>query len=192
MHEQIYLAQLNTSKEMLSTHDWMEGLNTLKLEEEVVEVRFKNNRKDFFRNSKRLRLQKDDRVIVDVEGGHDVGIISLTSDLANKRFARNDPRNKPSSLRTIYRKATPVDIEGWLEARKMDRPSMLKCREIANALELHINISDVEFRGDRKKMTVYYTSDERVDFRELLKKYMETFRVKIELRQIGARQTNLH
>jgi len=186
--EQVYLAQLSTGKGMLATTDWMKGLSSLSLEEELIEIRFKNNRKEFFRNSKMLRLKKDDRVVVDVDGGHDVGTISLTGDLAKKRFEKKGEQHRKSELKTIYRIANDNDVEKWLEARKQDRPALLKCRELASSLKLEMSIGDVEFRGDGKKITIFYTADGRVDFRELLKLYMNEFKIKIEMRQIGARQ----
>ena len=188
VQEQLYLAQLKTREGMLATYDWLKGLNNLKLEEEVVEVRFKNNRKDFFRNRRNLRLNKNDRVIVDIEGGHDVGTVSLTGALAKKQFDKKGSGRKNSSLNQVYRIANEADTEKWLEARKDDRPALLKCREMAASLKLEMSIGDVEFRGDGKKLTLYYTADSRVDFRELLKNLMHEFKTKIELRQIGARQ----
>lgn len=184
----MFLAQLDTSKGMLATHDWMKGLSGLRVGEEIIEVRFKNNRKEFYRNSRILRLQKDDRIVVDVEGGHDVGTVSLTGELARKRYERNASDRQKASLKNVYRIANDTDIEKWLEARKNDRSALLKCRELAGSLRLQMSISDVEFRGDGKKITVYYTADGRVDFRELLKLLMSEFSMKIELRQVGARQ----
>jgi cell fate regulator YaaT (PSP1 superfamily) len=184
----MFLAQLDTTKGMLATHDWMKGLSNLKVQEEFIEVRFKNNRKEFYRNGRMLRLKKDDRIVVDVEGGHDVGTVSLTGELARKRFDKNASGKQQSFLNQVYRIANENDLEKWLEARKNDRQALLRCRELAGSLGLQMSISDVEFRGDGKKITVYYTADGRVDFRELLKLLMAEFKMKIELRQIGARQ----
>lgn len=186
--EQMFLAQLDTTKGMLATHDWMKGLSNLKVQEEIIEVRFKNNRKEFYRNGRMLRLKKDDRIVVDVEGGHDLGTVSLTGELARKRFDKNASGKQQSSLNQVYRIANENDLEKWLEARKNDRQALIRCRELAGSLGLQMSISDVEFRGDGKKITVYYTADGRVDFRELLKHLMTEFKMKIELRQIGARQ----
>lgn len=188
VQEQLFLARLSTEIGMLATHDWMKGLANLKLEEEVIEVRFKNNRKEFFRNGRNLRLNKDDRVVVDIEGGHDVGTISLTGALAKKQFDKKGSGRQKSSLSQVYRIASESDTEKWLEARKEDRPALMKCRQMAASLNLEMSIGDVEFRGDGKKLTIYYTADGRVDFRELLKHLMHEFKIKIELRQIGARQ----
>jgi len=187
--EQVFLAQLDTSKGMLATHNWMKDLGNLRVEDEVVEVRFKNNRKEFYRNSKMLRINKDDRVVVDVDGGHDLGTVSLSGELSKKRFLKQSPVEEIKSLNQIYRIANETDLAKWLEARRNDRDGLLKSRELARSLGLEMNISDVEFRGDGKKITIFYTADGRVDFRELLKLCMDAFRMKIEMRQIGARQS---
>ncbi len=189
VQEQLFLARLSTEKGMLSTHDWMKGLPNLRLEEEVIEMRFKNNRKEFFRNSKDLRLNKDDRVVVDIEGGHDVGTVSLTGALAKKQFDKKENGRKISALNHVYRIASETDTNKWLDARTKDRSAMIRCREMAASLNLDMSIGDVEFRGDGKKLTIYYTADGRVDFRELLKRVMHEFNMKIEMKQIGARQS---
>jgi len=188
VQEQLFLAQLNSSKGMLSTHDWMSGLSHLKVDEEIVEVRFKNNRKEFFRNNRLLRLSKDDRIVVDVEGGHDLGTISLTGELAKRQFEKKESNTDISSLRKIYRLATEADLISWLEARKNDRSVLLKCRELAAGLNLKMNLNDAEIRADNKKVTFYYTANGRVDFRELLKLLMDQFKMKIEMHQFGLRQ----
>ena len=172
---------------MLATHDWMKDLHNLKLEEEIIEVRFKNNHKEFFKNGL-LRLKKDDRVVVDAEGGHDVGTVSLTGPLAKKQYDEKGGGSKSLALNGVYRIARESDLQNWLEARKNDRPALLKCREMAASLGLDMSIGDVEFRGDGKKLTIFYTADGRVGFRELLKLCMHEFKMKIELRQIGASQ----
>jgi len=187
--EQVFLAQLDTSKGMLATHDWMKGLSDLMVEDEILEVRFKNNRKEFYRNSRMLRINKDDRVVVDVDGGHDLGTVSLSGELSKQRFEKKSPGEEINSLRQVYRIANENDIETWLNARKNDRSGLLRSRELASSLGLEMNISDVEFRGDGKKVTIYYTANGRVDFRELLKLCMSEFRMKIEMKQIGARQS---
>jgi len=173
---------------MMATHDWMAGFNQLSVDNEIVEVRFKNNRKEFYLNNRMIRLEKDDRVVVDVEGGHDLGTVSLTGSLAEKQFSKKSPGTEKTGLRSVYRKAKDVDLDNWLEARRNDRAFMIKCRELAAELGLDMSISDAEIRADNKKVTFFYTADGRVDFRELLKKLMDAFRMKIEMRQIGARQ----
>jgi cell fate regulator YaaT (PSP1 superfamily) len=180
---------MSTAQGMLSTTEWMKGLNSLSVKEEVVEIRFKNSRKGFYRNIKGLRLQKDDRIVVEAEGGHDVGTISLTGDLAEKRFEQNLDGSSKTLLKQIYRKATIVDIEKWLTSKKRERDALLVARRLAGDLRLQMSISDLEFQGDGKKVTIYYTADGRVDFRELIRKYAAQFRARIEMKQIGARQS---
>ena len=182
--ENIHLVQLSTSQGMLSTFDWMKGLGNLTIDEEVVEVRFKNNRKAFFRNPHGLIIAKDDRVVVEVEGGHDVGTISLTGEHAKKQLQKKEAGLEKSSLRPAYRTANKADLETWLDARKHDRETLVKCRERAKYLQLDMRISDVEIRGDGKKVTIYYTTNGRIDLRELLKVCMNEFRMKIEFRQL--------
>jgi len=186
--ENIHLVQMSTTQGMLSTQDWMKGLGNLTLKEEVVEVRFKNNRKVFYRNPHGLNLSKDDRVVVEVEGGHDVGTVSLTGSLAEKQFEQKESNKEKSSLKKIYRKSTQVDIDKWLESKKREREVMIEARRMASSLDLGMSINDIEFQGDGRKLTVYYTAESRVDFRELIRKYASAFRAKIEMKQIGVRQ----
>jgi cell fate regulator YaaT (PSP1 superfamily) len=173
---------------MLPTFDWMQGIQTLSVDEEVVEVRFKNNRKDFYRNRFGIKLEKDDRVVVEVDGGHDLGTVSLTGGLAEKQFHQKSRTQEKHHLRRIYRKATAVDLDNWLTAKRREREVLLEARKISGLLGLEMSIGDVEFQGDGRKVTIFYTAEERVDFRELVRKYASAFRVKIEMRQIGVRQ----
>lgn len=186
--EAVLLAQLPTSQGMLTTHDWMKGLSNLTVEQEIVEVRFKNNRKDFFRNNRLLSLKKDDRVVVDVDGGHDLGTISLTGELAKKQYDKKKGQTDSGLPRQIYRKAVQQDLDKWLDSKKLERGTLIRSRQIARNLDLDMSIGDIEFQGDGRKMTIYYTADKRVDFRELIKQYASEFGVRIEMRQIGARQ----
>jgi cell fate regulator YaaT (PSP1 superfamily) len=179
---------MSTSQGMLSTHDWMKDLSSFAVKEEVAEVRFKNNRKAFFRNPKGIRLNKDDRVVLEIEGGHDLGTISLSGNLAEKQFEQKHSSSNKSTLKQIYRLATEVDIDKWLKAKRRERKVLLDSRSIARDLGLEMSIGDVEFRGDGKKVTISYTANGRVDFRELIRKYVVSFGVRIEMKQIGARQ----
>jgi len=165
----------------------MKGLGGMILNEEVVEVRFKNNRKDFLINRQRIRLVKDDRVVVETEGGHDLGTVSLTGPLAEKNYRQKEYREK-RDLKQIYRKATGVDLEKWLKSKKREREVLLRARVLASRLGLEMKITDCEFRGDGKKVTIFYTAEGRIDFRELVRLYASEFRVRIEMRQIGVRQ----
>jgi cell fate regulator YaaT (PSP1 superfamily) len=181
------MVQLPISQGMLSTYDWMKGLGGMTVSEEVVEVRFKNNRKEFFINRQMTRLGKDDRVVVEAEGGHDLGTVSLAGPLAEKNYHQKEYREK-KDLKQIYRKATGVDLEKWLKSKKLEREVLLRARILANQLGLEMKITDCEFRADGKKVTVFYTADGRIDFRELVKLYASEFRVRIEMKQIGVRQ----
>jgi cell fate regulator YaaT (PSP1 superfamily) len=169
----------------------MKGLESLKVKEEVevVEIRFKNNRKEFFRNPKGIVLKKDDRVVVEAESGHDLGTVSLSGDLAGSQFGQKQSSQKIADLSQIYRKATDFDLEKWLAAKRREREVLLESRSIAGRLNLLMSIGDVEFRGDGKKVVIYYTADGRVDYRTLIKEYAAAFRARIEMKQIGARQS---
>ena len=183
----LHLVQVSTSQGMLFTHDWMKEPGTLSVDEEVAEIRFKNNRKTFFRNRHGLILAKDDRVVVEVEGGHDVGTVSLTGLLADKQFEQKETQKDKSTLKKIFRKTTQVDLDKWLDAKKRERDVLIQSRRIAFDQGLDMRISDVEFQGDGRKATVYYRAEGQVDFQELIHKYVSAFQVKIEMRQPGLR-----
>ena len=176
------LVQMSTSQGVLSTNDYIKRMGSLTVDEEVAEVRFKNNRKAFFRNTRGNILQKDERVVVEVDGGLDLGTVSLTGDLAQRQFDQNSPDTIKSSLKKISRKATQEDLKKWLDAKKRERDVLLQSRHLADELQLDMSISDVEFQGDGKKVTIFYTAASRVDFRELTRKYASAFKVKIEMR----------
>lgn len=155
---------------------------------DVVEIRFKNTRKAFYKNVNNLRLRKGDIVAVEASPGHDIGIVSLTGELVKYQIKKLDYKLDEEELKKIYRKAKDVDIEKWKEAMRLEFPTMLKARKIASDLNLDMKIGDVEYQGDKTKAIFYYYAEDRVDFRELIKIFAETFKVRIEMRQIGARQ----
>jgi cell fate regulator YaaT (PSP1 superfamily) len=188
VQENLALVQMSTSQGMLSTHDWMKDLTSFTVKEEVAEIRFKNNRKAFFRNPQGIRLNKDDRVVLETEGGHDLGTISLLGDLAEKQFEQKHASSHKSTLKQIYRKATEVDLDKWLGAKRRERKVLLDSRSLARELGLEMSIGDVEFGGDGKMVKIRYTANGRVDFRELIRKYAVAFGVRIEMKQIGVRQ----
>ncbi len=190
--ENFTLVQMPTTQGMLSTTEWMKGLNSLSVKEEVVEIRFKNNRKGFYRNTRGLRLQKDDRIVVEAEGGHDIGTISLTGDRADKRFEQILAGTSKNQMKQIYRKATFVDIEKWLASKRRERNVLLEARRLAGELKLKMSISDAEFQGDGKEVTLYYTADGRIDFRELTRKFAAQFRARIKMEQIGVRTKSVN
>jgi cell fate regulator YaaT (PSP1 superfamily) len=154
-----------------------------------VEVRFKNGRKEFFKNIHDLTLQVGDIVAVEASPGHDVGAVSIVGDLVQvqmnkKKFKHSDP----TQLKKVYRKANQRDIDIWTTARNREQDTMYQSRKIAGELGLEMKISDVEYQGDGSKATFYYTAEGRVDFRQLIRQLAGTFNVRVEMRQIGARQ----
>ena len=155
---------------------------------DVVEIRFKNTRKGYYRNVNELRLKRGDMVAVEASPGHDIGIISLVGEIVTKQQARSKHYSKHEELKKVYRKAKQADIDKWKEAIQKEEQTMLQSRKIANDLGLNMKIGDVEYQGDNTKAIFYYIADERVDFRELIKVLAESFRIRIEMRQIGARQ----
>lgn len=155
---------------------------------DVVEVRFKNNRKEFFRNVNELPLAMGDVVAVESSPGHDIGTVSLSGELVRSQLKRRNIQANDPAMKKVYRKAKQTDIDKWMEAQAQEKPTLVKSREFALRLGLQMKIGDVEYQGDKTKAIFYYTADDRVDFRELIKVMAEEFRVRIEMRQIGARQ----
>ena len=181
VQEHLALVQVSTDQGMLSTGEWMKGLGSLTVKEEVLVIRFKNNRKIFYRNPRGISLQKDDRVVVEAEGGHDLGTVSLTGDQVDKQFEQKSDGDSKSYLKQIYRKASQQDLEKWLEAKRREKGVLLESRKLAHGLQPGMSIGDVEFQGDGKKVAVYYTANGRVDYRDLIRKYENAFRVRIEM-----------
>lgn len=155
---------------------------------EVVEVRFKNTRKGFYRNINELKLEMGDVVAVEASPGHDIGRISMTGFLVHDQLKRLKVKPVVDELKKVYRKAKPVDLQKWEEAKKLEVHTMLRSRKIAEEIGLNMKIGDVEYQGDKTKAIFYYLADERVDFRQLIKVLADEFRIRIEMRQIGARQ----
>jgi len=155
---------------------------------DIVEVRFKNGRKDFFRCQPGIDLETGDIVAVEASPGHDIGIVSLTGPVVRIQMRAKKINPDSAELKKAYRKAKVSDIEKWVEAVRLENKTMHHSRELASRLKLVMKISDVEYQGDRTKATFYYTADERVDFRELIKVLADAFHVRIEMRQIGMRQ----
>jgi cell fate regulator YaaT (PSP1 superfamily) len=154
----------------------------------IVEVRFKNNRKDFFHLPPDITLEVGDMVAVEASPGHDIGIVGLTGEVVRFQMRKKNVDVSSDEIKKIYRKARLTDIEKWITAVESEGPTMLKARGIAERLGLHMKINDVEYQGDNTKALFYYTAEDRVDFRELIKILAEEFKVRIEMRQIGARQ----
>ena len=171
----------------LNTYDWLADIPGNADEQEIVEVQFKNTRKGYFKNSNKLKLEKGDIVAVEASPGHDIGTVTLTGRLVPLQMKKANL--KPDvEIKRIYRKAKPVDIDKYNEAKAKEHDTMIRSRQIALNLDLNMKIGDVEYQGDGNKAIFYYIADERVDFRQLIKVLAETFRVRIEMKQIGARQ----
>ncbi|ARN78645.1 hypothetical protein BST97_11950 [Nonlabens spongiae] len=174
----------------LTVFDWLSNMELPEGQEpfDFVEVRFKNSRKEFYKNSENLPLKIGDVVATEAKTGHDIGIVTLTGELVRVQMKRKRAKTKGEHFPEIYRIANQKDIDTWQASREREEPMKIKAREIAIRLNLKMKISDIEFQGDGSKATFYYTADERVDFRELIREYASTFRTRIEMRQIGLRQ----
>ena len=172
----------------LQVYDWLDKVFQGTQAKDIVEVTFKNTRKDYFININGLKLKKGDIVAVEASPGHDIGVVSLTGDLVSLQLTKHKATLINGEMRKIYRIARPIDIEKWKEAISMEYETMIKSRQIASDLKLDMKIGDVEYQGDRTKAIFYYIADGRVDFRQLIRVLAETFRIRIEMKQIGARQ----
>ncbi len=173
----------------LSVFDWLSNMHYPSGFEpfDVVEVRFKNGRKDFYKNTDKLPLQMGDVVATEASPGHDVGVVTLTGELVKVQMKKKNVNPYGETLK-IYRKASQRDIDVWTEVRKREEPMKVRAREIAIYLKLEMKISDIEFQGDGSKATFYYTANDRVDFRQLIKEFAREFNVRIEMKQVGFRQ----
>lgn len=174
----------------LNVYDWLANMELPSGQKkfDVVEVRFKNSRKEYFRNVNDLPLVVGEVVAVEGSPGHDIGIVSLTGELVKLQLKKRNIQAEDPAMKKLYRKAKQADVEKWQEAQAAEQDTMIRSRQIAAGLKLNMKISDVEYQGDKSKAIFYYTAEERVDFRELIKVLAEQFRVRIEMRQIGARQ----
>ena len=178
----------NRGANKLDEFNWLAGLPYDPRHNEVIEVRFKNTRKGFYRNVNDLRLEVGDIVAVEASPGHDIGHVSMTGFLVLEQIKRMKIKPVIEEMKKVYRKARTVDLQKWEEARKQEVHTMLRSRKIAEDIGLAMKIGDVEYQGDKTKAIFYYLADERVDFRQLIKLLAEEFHIRIEMRQIGARQ----
>jgi cell fate regulator YaaT (PSP1 superfamily) len=172
----------------LEVYDWLGDVPDTINPEDVVEIRFKNTRKDYYINVNKLALEVGDIVAVEASPGHDIGMVSLTGDLVLKQMKRHKYTLVNGELRKVYRKAKPVDIEKWEVSMQREHETMIRSRKLAADLKLNMKIGDVEYQGDGTKAIFYYIADDRVDFRQLIKVLAENFRIRVEMKQIGARQ----
>lgn len=171
----------------LHVYDWLADVPGNETDTDLVEVQFKNTRKGYYRNSNGLKLEKGDIVAVEATPGHDIGTVTMTGRLVPLQMKKTLGK-KEIEIKRIYRKAKPIDMEKYEEAKSKEHETMIRSREIAASLNLEMKIGDVEYQGDGNKAIFYYIADERVDFRQLIKVLAEAFRVRIEMKQIGARQ----
>ncbi len=171
----------------LNTYDYMADIPGHNDESDMVEVQFKNTRKGYYRNSNNLKIEKGDIVAVEASPGHDIGTVTLTGRLVALQMRKANLKSN-MEIKRIYRKAKPVDMDKYNEAKKKEHDTMIRARQIAKSLHLEMKIGDVEYQGDGNKAIFYYIADERVDFRQLIKVLADAFKVRIEMKQIGARQ----
>lgn len=172
----------------LNTYDWLADVPGNSFSTDLVEIQFKNTRKGYYHNINRLDLKKGDIVAVEANPGHDIGVVTLTGRLVTLQIKKNSNIKSPEDIKRIYRIAKDVDMEKYHEAKSSEHNTMIKSRQIAKSLGLKMKIGDVEYQGDGNKAIFYYIADERVDFRQLIKDLAATFHVRIEMKQIGARQ----
>jgi cell fate regulator YaaT (PSP1 superfamily) len=173
----------------LTVFDWLANMTLPGGQEpfNAVEIRFKNGRKEFFRNTEKLTLSIGDVVATEASPGHDIGIVSLTGELVKIQMKKKG-ENPDAELSKVYRKASQKDIDIWSQCREKEEKIKVKAREIAINLKLEMKISDIEFQGDGSKATFYYTANDRVDFRQLIKEFAREFNIRIEMKQVGFRQ----
>lgn len=171
----------------LYCYDWLGDIPGGLAEFDMVEVQFKNTRKGYYKNSTNIPLEKGDMVAVEASPGHDIGEVTLTGELVKLQMKKANIK-PDAEIRRVFRKAKPADLEKYEEAKAKEVDTMIRSRKIAESLQLKMKIGDVEYQGDGNKAIFYYIADERVDFRQLIKVLAEIFKVRIEMKQIGARQ----
>ena len=171
----------------LNTYDWLADVPGNVDTTDLVEVQFKNTRKGYYHNVNKLDLKKGDIVAVEANPGHDIGVVTLTGRLVELQLKKANLKSA-DDIKRVYRIARPVDMEKYQEAKRREHATMIESRQIAKGLGLKMKIGDVEYQGDCNKAIFYYIADERVDFRQLIKDLAATFHVRIEMKQIGARQ----
>lgn len=179
----------NGCRKKLLTYDWLEPFHHYETERipQIVEVRFKSTRKAFYKNPNKLRISANDAVLVETNTGYDIGFVSLSSDLVYRQV-KNKEVDIRGDLQSILRLPSISDIHTWNEAISREHQTKLKARQLAKEQGLVMKINDIEYQADNKKATFFYTAEGRIDFRELIKVLASTFRIKIEMKQIGIRQ----
>lgn len=181
---------LRHSQCKLDSYDWLKDYQGVPCEGEILvaEIRFKNDRKDFYSYPSELELVEGELVAVETAIGHDIGIVTMVGSLVEKQRKRKGSTCPVEELKKVYRRARVADVEKFLEATRQEERTLYRSREIALGLNLEMKLNDIEYQGDKTKAIFYYTADGRVDFRELIKKLAEEFHIRVEMRQIGFRQ----
>lgn len=179
-----------SGSEKLAVFDWLSNMTLPSGQERfnIFEVRFKNGRKHFYKNTENLSISMGDVVAVESSPGHDIGVVSLAGELVKVQMKKRNIAIDSDEINKIYRKATQKDIDIWQEARAKEEETQRKGREILGRLGLQMKLSDVEYQGDGNKATFYYTAESRVDFRQLIRDFASAFSVRVEMKQVGARQ----
>lgn len=181
------ISRCDAPRGKLHCYNWLEDIPGGFADYDIVEVQFKNTRKGYYKNSTNIPLEVGDMVAVEAAPGHDIGQVSLTGALVKLQMKKANIK-ADTEIRRIFRKAKPNDIEKYEEAKAKENDTMIRSRKIAESLNLNMKIGDVEYQGDGNKAIFYYIADERVDFRQLIKVLADVFKVRIEMKQIGARQ----
>lgn len=178
------------SCDKLTVFDWLSNMTLPNNQEpfDIMEVRFKNGRKSFYKNTKKIPICIGDIVAVETSPGHDIGVVSLSGELVKVQMRKKHVSVNSKELNQIYRKASQKDIDNWISVREKEPEVQQKSRLIISRLGLQMKLSDVEFQGDGNKATFYYTADDRVDFRQLIRELAGTFSIRIEMKQVGLRQ----
>jgi cell fate regulator YaaT (PSP1 superfamily) len=188
-HEELGAAATKrNSAHMLPVSDWLSDLQENTQLTDLIEVQFKNTRKGYFHNTPHLPLEKGVKVVVEANPGYDVGEVVLTGKLVELQMKKNNIDTSRYEVRQVIRIATEEDLERAAQAHAREQETMIKARQLAKSLGLEMKIGDVEYQGDGSKAIFFYIADGRVDFRQLIKVYAETFRIRVEMKQIGARQ----
>lgn len=178
----------SANTDIFDSYSWLNDLPDTSEQSDIVEVKFKTTRREYYTNSHKIFLKRGDKIVVSTSPGHDVGEVTLTGYLAEKQFKRKIKSPSRYDLHPVFRKSTPADLDLLEIARSREKPTMIRARQLVHELGLDMKIGDVEFRGDNRKAIFYYLAEGRVDFRELIKVYAREFGIKIEMKQIGARQ----
>lgn len=174
----------------LDTTNWLQGYEDplQQTKPRFAEVRFKNDHKDFFSYTHDLELKEGEMVAVEAAAGHDIGIVTLVGEIVERQMERKNYRVKPEEIRKVYRHAKLSDVEKWVSSIEQEELALRKTRELIYDLRLNMKLNDVQYQGDKTKAVFYYTAEDRVDFRELIKRMAEEFHIRVEMRQIGMRQ----